>query len=46
MLDSGDEEARHQATAALAKAYGESHPVLARVAAGDRLETDIDLPPL
>ncbi|GAA0532268.1 hypothetical protein GCM10010172_11290 [Paractinoplanes ferrugineus] len=46
VLDGGDEEARHQATAALVKAYGEAHPILARVAAGDRLETDLDLPPL
>jgi len=46
VLDGGEEEARHQATMALAKAYGENHPVLARAAAGERLETDFDLPPL
>ena len=46
VLDGGDEEARHQAMAALVKAYGEGHPILAHVAAGDRLETDLDLPPL
>ncbi|GIF19121.1 hypothetical protein BJ973_006167 [Actinoplanes tereljensis] len=46
VLDGGDEEARHQATAALVKAYGEGHPTLTRVAAGERLETDVDLPPL
>ncbi|MGK5681061.1 FxSxx-COOH system tetratricopeptide repeat protein [Actinoplanes sp. URMC 104] len=45
-LDGGDEEALNQVTAALAKAYGEGHPVLARVARGERLETDVDLPPL
>ena len=46
VLDGGDEEARQQVSAALTKAYGEGHPVLARVALGDRLETDLDLPPL
>ena len=46
VLDGGDEEARHQTTAALAKAYGEGHPILVRVAAGERLETELDLPPL
>jgi hypothetical protein len=46
VLDGGDEEARHQVTAALAKAYGEGHPLLARVAAAERLETEVDLPPL
>jgi len=30
----------------LAKSYGEGHPVLASVAAGERLETEVDLPPL
>jgi tetratricopeptide (TPR) repeat protein len=44
VLGGGDEEARHQTTAALAKAYGEGHPVLVRVAAGERLETELDLP--
>jgi tetratricopeptide (TPR) repeat protein len=46
VLDGGDEEARHQVIAALAKAYGEGHPMLARVATGERLETEVDLPPL
>jgi hypothetical protein len=46
VLDGGDEEARLQVTAALAKVYGEGHPVLSRVAAGERLETEVDLPPL
>jgi tetratricopeptide (TPR) repeat protein len=45
-LDDGDETAQQQALAALAKAYGEGHPVLAAAAAGERLETDIDMPPL
>ncbi|WP_433375274.1 FxSxx-COOH system tetratricopeptide repeat protein [Actinoplanes sp. CA-142083] len=46
VLDGGDEEARLQVTAALAKVYGEGHPLLSRVAAGERLETEVDLPPL
>ena len=46
MLAGGDDEARHQVTAALVKAYGEGHEILARVAAGERLETEVDLPPL
>ena len=46
VLDGGDEEARHQVTAALVKAYGEGHEILARTGAGERLETEIDLPPL
>ncbi len=45
-LDAGDEMAQHQAAAALAKVYGEAHPVLQLTAARSRLETDIDLPPL
>ncbi|HEX9999331.1 MAG TPA: FxSxx-COOH system tetratricopeptide repeat protein [Actinoplanes sp.] len=45
VLGGTDEQARHQAGAALAKAYGEGHPVPARVAAGERLETEVDLPP-
>lgn len=45
-LDDSDETAQQQATVALTKAYGQGHPVLAEVAAGRRLETDIDLPPL
>ncbi|MET0423105.1 MAG: tetratricopeptide repeat protein, partial [Actinoplanes sp.] len=46
VLGGGDEEARSQVTAALVKAYGEGHPVLARTARSERLETDLDLPPL
>ena len=46
VLDGGDEEARRQATDALAKVYAEGHPVLAQVAREERLETDVDLPPL
>jgi tetratricopeptide (TPR) repeat protein len=46
VLDGADEEARHQTTTALTKVYGEGHPVLGRVAAGRRLEVDVDLPPL
>jgi hypothetical protein len=45
-LDAGDETAQHQAAAALAKVYGEAHPVLQLTAARSRLETDIDVPPL
>ena len=46
VLAGGDDEARHQVTAALVKAYGEGHEILAQVAAGERLETEVDLPPL
>jgi Tetratricopeptide repeat len=45
-LDAGDETAQHQAAAALAKVYGEAHPVLQLTAARTRLDTDIDPPPL
>ncbi len=45
-LDAGDEAGREVATAGLIKAYGEDHPILADAAAGLRLETDIDPPPL
>jgi tetratricopeptide repeat protein len=45
-LDDGDDVAQQQAITALTKAYGEGHPILAGVAAGVRLETDIDVPPL
>jgi tetratricopeptide (TPR) repeat protein len=45
-LDAGDETAQQQAMSALTKAYGQAHPVLALVQAGERLETEIDLPPL
>jgi tetratricopeptide (TPR) repeat protein len=46
VVDGPDEEARAQAGAALAKVYGEGHPVLVAAADGVRLETDLDLPPL
>jgi tetratricopeptide (TPR) repeat protein len=46
VLDGADEEARQQTATALAKVYGEGHPVLVQVADGVRLETDLDLPPL
>jgi tetratricopeptide (TPR) repeat protein len=45
-LTDGDETARQQALTGLAKAYGDGHPVFRTTAAGQRLETDIDLPPL
>ncbi|MEU4424344.1 FxSxx-COOH system tetratricopeptide repeat protein [Actinoplanes sp. NPDC024001] len=45
-LADGDETARQQALTALAKAFGDGHPVFRTTAAGLRLETDIDLPPL
>jgi len=45
-LDAGDATAQEQALAALTKAYGDGHPVLADAQAGQRLETDIDPPPL
>ncbi len=45
-LDAGDDAARQQAVTRLTKAYGEGHPVLAMVERGERLETDIDVPPL
>jgi tetratricopeptide (TPR) repeat protein len=45
-LDAGDDTAQQQALAGLTKAYGEQHPVVADVAAGNRLETDLDPPPL
>lgn len=46
VLAGGDAEALRQTAEALAKAFGEGHPVMSLVAAGERLETDIDLPPL
>ncbi|MGX6602054.1 FxSxx-COOH system tetratricopeptide repeat protein [Micromonosporaceae bacterium Da 78-11] len=46
VLGYGDDEARHQVRTALAKAYGEGHPVVLSAEAGDRLETELDLPPL
>ncbi|MEV6346909.1 FxSxx-COOH system tetratricopeptide repeat protein [Actinoplanes sp. NPDC051851] len=45
-LADGDEQAQHQVLESLAKAFGDGHPIFARTAAGERLETDIDLPPL
>ncbi|WP_328465605.1 FxSxx-COOH system tetratricopeptide repeat protein [Actinoplanes sp. NBC_00393] len=45
-LADDDETARQQALTALTKVYGDGHPVFRTTAAGLRLETDIDLPPL
>ncbi|GGK86835.1 FxSxx-COOH system tetratricopeptide repeat protein [Mangrovihabitans endophyticus] len=45
-LDDADETAQQQARVALVKAYGDGHPVLDAADAGERLETDIDLPAL
>ncbi|WP_305789621.1 FxSxx-COOH system tetratricopeptide repeat protein [Symbioplanes lichenis] len=45
-LDSGDTAAVESAVEGLQKAYGDDHPVRARAAAGLRLETEIELPPL
>jgi tetratricopeptide (TPR) repeat protein len=45
-LDAGDEAAQQQALSGLTKAYGEGHRVLDRAGRGERLETDIDVPPL
>jgi hypothetical protein len=46
VLAGGDAEALRQTAEALAKVFGEGHPVLSEVAAGGRLEVDIDLSPL
>jgi hypothetical protein len=45
-LDAGDEPSMHLAVEELQKAHGEGHPLLARALAGDRLETEIEPPPL
>jgi hypothetical protein len=45
-LDGGDDTAQQQAVAALTKAYGEGHPLIADALANKRLETEIDPPPL
>ncbi|AEV82030.1 Nephrocystin-3 [Actinoplanes sp. SE50] len=45
-LADADETAQQQALTGLAKAYGDGHPIFRVTAAGQRLETDIDLPPL
>jgi tetratricopeptide (TPR) repeat protein len=45
-LDAGDDAAKDQALDALKKAYGEQNPVIGLAGAGQRLETDIDPPPL
>jgi tetratricopeptide (TPR) repeat protein len=45
-LDAGDETAQQQALTGLTKAYGEANPTVAVAAAGHRLETDVDPPPL
>jgi tetratricopeptide (TPR) repeat protein len=46
VLSGGDAEALRQTGEALAKVFGEGHPVLSQVAAGERVEVDIDLSPL
>jgi tetratricopeptide (TPR) repeat protein len=45
-LDAGDDVAKDQALDALKKAYGEQNPVIVLAGAEQRLETDIDPPPL
>lgn len=45
-LDAGDETGQLLAVDALTKAYGDDHPLIFQTAAGQRLETDIDPPPL
>ena len=45
-LDAGDTDTAESVRDELEKVYGETHPVLARVAAGERLETEIEPPPL
>lgn len=45
-LDAGDTDTAEAVREGLEKVYGEHHPMLARVAAGERLETEIEPPPL
>jgi hypothetical protein len=45
-LDSADEAAMELALADLTKTYGDRHPVPAAALAHQRLETEIELPPL
>ncbi|BFU46768.1 FxSxx-COOH system tetratricopeptide repeat protein [Krasilnikovia sp. MM14-A1004] len=45
-LDAGDDTGRGLVLAELTKAYGEQHPVVTAAAAGRRLETEIEPPPL
>jgi len=45
-LDVNDEPSMHLAIEQLQKLYGESHPLVARALAGNRLETEIEPPPL
>jgi hypothetical protein len=46
VLAGGDAEALRQTAEALAKVFGEGHPVLLDVSLKERLEIDIDLSPL
>ncbi|WP_433828608.1 FxSxx-COOH system tetratricopeptide repeat protein [Actinoplanes sp. CA-015351] len=45
-LGDSDDASQQQALDELRKVFGDGHPVFRRTAAGERLETDIDLPPL
>ncbi|MEV0895920.1 FxSxx-COOH system tetratricopeptide repeat protein [Actinoplanes sp. NPDC049802] len=45
-LTGGDDAARQQAIDSFAKAYSDGHPVFRVTAAGQAVETEIDLPPL
>ncbi|GAB1645245.1 FxSxx-COOH system tetratricopeptide repeat protein [Krasilnikovia sp. MM14-A1259] len=45
-LDAGDDTGRGFALLELTKAYGDQHPVMTAAAAGRRLETEIEPPPL
>ncbi|RZU52252.1 tetratricopeptide repeat protein [Krasilnikovia cinnamomea] len=45
-LDAGDDTGRGLVLAELTKAYGDQHPVVTAAAAGRRLETEIEPPPL
>ncbi|GAA4924413.1 FxSxx-COOH system tetratricopeptide repeat protein [Actinoplanes utahensis] len=45
-LTGGDEAARQQALDGLVKVFGDGHPVFRVTAAEQRLETEVDLPPL
>ncbi|MFI5936747.1 FxSxx-COOH system tetratricopeptide repeat protein [Actinoplanes sp. NPDC051494] len=45
-LDTGDDSSAEAAIEGLQKVYGDGHPTPARALAGQRLETEIELPPL
>jgi hypothetical protein len=45
-LDSGDESVMRLALVDLSKTYGDQHPIPVAAAAGRRLETEIEPPPL